>query len=495
MSPEQVRGEPLDKRADIWAFGCVVYEALTASRAFARETVADTLAAILEAEPNWGALPAATPPMVGALVRRCLRKDCARRLHDIADARIEIEEALSGDTDAVSVMPASAVAREASGANPWKLAIPLTVASALLAALAVWVMIPKPPPLIGRFRIDYPAGFTFLRRTVPNVAISPDGDVVFSAGVALWHRSIDELVATRIPGAEEASVPFFSPDGHRLGFWKDDSGTLGFWKDDSGASGHGQINIVSITDGQVNGVPVPLGPAERPYGASWADDGYIYFGQGAGGIWRVPQDRSEEPLPIIDIEEGEQAHGPQLLPGGDWVLFTLATGADWNEAQIVVHSLATGDRKVLGIVGTDARYVSTGHIVYSRGGSLFAMLFDLGRMNVSGGEESINVGGVQQSTAVPERTTPCTPTGASQYAFSPFGALVFMPEAAAANSPVSVGVVGSRRRLPPGAGRSPRVLGSSAVSRRKSYRRSCRRRRRNVSDRDLQHRAGKPSSF
>ena len=321
MSPEQVRGESIDKRADIWAFGCVLYEMLTGRSAFAKETMADTLAAIVDQDPDWNALPNEIPRQVRHLIKRCLRKDSQRRLRDIADARIEIEDSLSGDTDAVSAMLAAPAVVETTRAIPWKLAALMAVASALLAAFGVWITSPSPPEsLIRRFYIDYPPETTFQAAATLGVAISPDGrSVVFNANRRLWLRAIDDLVAAPIRGTEQASVPFFSPDGQQLGFW----------------GGDGQMKSVSIT----GGAPVSLGPApERAFGASWADDGYIYFGQGAGGILRVSENGGD-PQVVVQMEEGEQAHGPQLLPRGEWLLFTLLSGSgSWNAASIVCRS-------------------------------------------------------------------------------------------------------------------------------------------------------------
>ena len=174
------------------------------------------------------------------------------------------------------------------------------------------------------------------------------------------------------------------------------------------------MKSVSIT----GGAPVSLGPApQRAYGASWADDGYIYFGQGAGGIWRVPEDGGD-PKVVVEMEEGEQAHGPQLLPGGEWLLFTLLSGSgSWNDASIVAQPVSGGERKLLVAGGTDGRYVPTGHIVYSLDGNLFAVPFDVDSIEVTGGSVSI-VEEVQQAAAF---------TGAGQYAFSDRGGLVYIP--------------------------------------------------------------------
>ncbi len=282
---------------------------------------------------------------------------------------------------------------------PWKLAAPIAVASVLLGAFGVWITTPSAPEsIVRRFYIDYPPETTFQSESTLGVAISPDGkSVVFNANRQLWLRAIDDPVATPIRGTEDARVPFFSPDGQQLGFRGVD----------------GQMKKVSKT----GGAPVSLGPAPQlPYGASWADDGYIYFGQGAGGIWRV-SDNGGEPQVVVETEEGEQAYGPQLLPGGEWLLLTLASGpGTWDEASIVAQPVSGGDRKVLGIVGTDGRYVPTGHIVYSLAGNLFAVPFDADSIEVTGGPASI-VEGVRQGSL----------TGASQYAFSDRGGLVYMP--------------------------------------------------------------------
>ena len=226
---------------------------------------------------------------------------------------------------------------------PWKLAAPIAVAIALLAAFGVWITIPTPPEpperIVSRFYIDYPPETTFFSFFTLAVAISPDdSSVVFNSDQQLWLRAIDDLVATPIRGTEQASVPFFSPDGQQLGFW----------------GGDGQIKSVSVT----GGAPVPLGRApEQAHVASWADDGYIYFGQGAGGIWRVSENGGDLET-VAEMAEGEQAYGPQLLPGGEWLLYTLLSGSNsWNDASIVAQPVSGGEPKELGIVGTDGRYV------------------------------------------------------------------------------------------------------------------------------------------
>jgi len=407
MSPEQIRGLPLDKRVDIWAFGCVVYETLTAARAFARETVADTLAAILESEPNWGALPGATPPAIGGLVKRCLRKDPARRLHDIADARIEIEEALSGDTDAMSAVLAAPAAAEATRGVSWWLAASLAVASAFLAASGVWVTIPAPESVPWQFHIDYPTGTSFRSTSTLGLAFSPDGkSVVFDANRQLWRQASDGTAATAINGTEGARTPFFSTNGEWLGFWGSD----------------GQMKKVPINGG---GGPQLLGAApQKALGASWADDGYIYFGQG-GGISRIHENGGRTEV-IVASREGERAYGPHLLPGGEWLLFTLWRSGAWDDASIVAQRLSGGEHEQLVDRGTDGRYVrQTGHLIYSVDGDLYAVAFDADSMEVTGDAVPI-IDGVRQSSGE-GYFAGAGQTGATQYAFSDLGGLAYMP--------------------------------------------------------------------
>ncbi len=407
MAPEQVEGsEEIDHRADLFAFGCVLYEMVGGRRSFAGTNVHETLGRIVDKDPEpLAAIDARLPVEVQRIAKKCLAKEPGRRYQGAAELVIDLR-VLEADVESGTAMPlggqpvvAPAVV-ETARTSPWKLAVPLAVASALLAALGVWFTIPSPPEsVITRFYIDYPPETTFLSAATLGVAISPDGkSVVFNANRQLWLRAIDDPVATPIRGTEQARVPFFSPDGRQLGFW----------------GGDGQIKSVSIT----GGAPVSLGPAPvRAYGASWADDGYIYFGQGAGGILRV-SDNGGEPQVVVQMEEGEQAYGPQLLPGGEWLLFTLRSGSSsWNAASIVAQPVSGGERKLLVTGGTDGRYVPTGHIVYSLEGNLFAVPFDANSMEVTGGSVSV-VEEVQQAASY---------TGAGQYAFSDRGDFVYMP--------------------------------------------------------------------
>ncbi len=239
MSPEQVRGQPLDKRADIWAFGCVLYKALVGRRAFNRETVADTLAAIIEAEPDWGALPTTTPALVVALLRRCLRKNPDRRLHDIADARIEIEEALGEGTDAISPMLAAPVAVEMTRGIPWKPAAPMAVAGLVVGSVVtgalVWTLVrpapPPPVPVVRSLLTPSATGPVEVRQDV-NVALTPDGTWLVYVGApdgnrSLYVRSLSGIEATQLTTTGLVPRnPFISPDGNWVGFWSAPPPTL-----------------------------------------------------------------------------------------------------------------------------------------------------------------------------------------------------------------------------------------------------------------------------
>ena len=394
----------VDRRTDIWAFGVLLCEMLTGKRLFVRDSFSETQAAVLRDEIEADSLPPDTPVAVHSLLDRCLDRNQDSRLRDIGEARIALERELGGEQHSGLTTAA------ASTGIPRKLVVAISVASALLAAFAVWITIPSrpepPQPIVSRFQVAYPPETTFRATSTLGVAISPDGKfVVFSADRQLWLRALDDLVATPIRGTEQARSPFFSPDGQQLGFW----------------GGDGQMKSVSVT----GGVPVPLGPApEWAYGASWAADGYIYFGQGAGGIFRVSENGGE-PEAVVEMEGGEQAHGPQLLPGGEWLLFTLRSGSSsWDDASIVAQPISGGEPKVLVAGGTDGRYVPTGHIVYSLDGNLLAVPFDDDSLEVTGGSVSI-VKGVQQATSI---------TGASQYAFSDRGGLVYIPGGGAAGA-------------------------------------------------------------
>ncbi|MDA2928243.1 hypothetical protein MYX78_13620, partial [Acidobacteria bacterium AH-259-G07] len=271
----------------------------------------------------------------------------------------------------------------------------------LIASFLVWNLKPAPPRALMRFALVLPATERLTGRSRNMVAFSPDGKhVVYSANQQLYLRAMDQLEATPIRGTAEGTgrSPFFSPDGQWVGFYAG-----------------GQLKKVSIR----GGAPVTLCEAANPWGASWAADDRIVFGQGPERIFQVPATGgSKELLISVDSAKNEEAHGPQILPGGEAVLFTLRSGGSWDDAQIVVHSLETGERKVLINGGRDGRYVPTGHLVYAREGTLMAVPFDVVRLEVTGGPVP-TVEGVRQAAA--------NLTGAAQFSFSGLGSLVYVP--------------------------------------------------------------------
>ena len=436
MAPEQAKGKPIDKRADVWAFGAVLYEMLTGRRAFVGDDVSDTLAAVLRAEVNLDGLPEETPARLCQVLRSCLQRDLKQRVHDVADVQLAMEGAFE------TTVSASTETTTAATRQVWQRPVPATLIVLLLVAitgLAVWSLTrppPAPPGPVARFPIPLAADqtFSYIGRHV--VAISPDGtNIAYIANQGLWVRPVDQLQATLVRGTEaEARSPFFSPDGQWIGFFA-----------------AGQLKKVSIS----GGAPVTLCAAQNPWGASWGPNDSILFGQGPEGIWQVPG-TAGAPEQLIAVEEGEVAHGPQMLPGGEWVLFTLrpAGTSAWDEAQIVVESVTTGERVVLIEGGRDARYVPTGYLVYVLNGVVLAVGFDLGARQVIGGSVPL-VEGVSYSTISAN-------SGAAHFSLADNGSLVYVPGSAGGGTVVSlvwVGRDGDEERIPapPRAYDRPRV--------------------------------------
>ena len=397
MSPEQARGKLVDKRADIWSFGCVLYEMLTGRRAFTGDDVSDVLASVLAREPDWTLLPPEVSPVVAAYLKRCLYKDRKHRVGDIRDVRLAIEGAF--DTGAPPVAHPVAVAP-----RRWLRAMPVAAAvvgAALLAVVAAWALWPlAEPQAVTRFEHNLASNQVFRSTGRPVMAVSPNGrDFVYNTSRGLYLRSMEATEARLIPGTEaNLTTPFFAPDGQSIGYFQG-----------------GQLKRIGLA----GGAAVVICEATNPFGATWATDNTIFFGQGTG-IMRVSANGGTPEL-VVAATAGEQVHGPQLLPDGDSVLFsvTTASGATrWDLARIVVQSLSTGARKLLVQGGSDARYVPTGHLVYARGDALFAVAFDLDKLDVRGGPIAV-VGEIARSG------DPATTTAAANYGFSETGTLVY----------------------------------------------------------------------
>ena len=369
MSPEQARGEPVDRRADIWAFGVVFYELLTGRRPFEGRTISDTLASVLAREPDLDALPTNTPPAVHRLLRRSLEKEPKKRLRDVAEGVLQLEDGLSAPVEAlpaiVSLQPTLPV---------WQRPVPLLLAGLVLAVisgLAVWSQTrPAPRPVLTP-----PPSMPLDIAEYVNMALTPDGSRVVYRGLVdgqshLFVRPLAALEATPLTGlSANPRYPFISPDGNWVGFFDGDRPAL---------------QRVSIDGGPLVAVAEIRG---FPRGASWGPDNTIIFATGAreSGLLRVPMGGGElEVLTTPDTERGQLDHvWPEILPGGKAVLFTITTTGGLQNAQIAVLSLESGDYDVLVPGGSNPRYVPTGHIVYGVGGTLRAVGFDLDSFTVT----------------------------------------------------------------------------------------------------------------
>jgi Tol biopolymer transport system component len=403
MSPEQVRGQALDKRADIWAFGCVLYEMLTSSPAFASGTTSDTLARVLEREPDWSRLPSETPDAIRRLLRRCLEKDPGLRLRDAGDALLEMHDALAGASE-----------QDAAVGPAWNRSVLLAAVgsvallTALVAALITWNVTAREPRAVGRLSYVLPDGQSFSIPARPLVSIAPDGaSIVYAANSRLNLRTIAEWQAVPIRGTEGSpTTPFFSPDGQTLGYW------------DAAAR---ELRKISIA----GGTAISLAPAPSVYGASWTTDDDILYAL-EDGIWRVAADGGP-PERLASITQDELAYGPRLLPGGKAVLFSvvnrgamLGQSTAWDSAQVVVYSLETGETRSLG-KGSDARVLPTGHLLYAVDTVLYAVPFDRSRLEVTGGPVPV-VDGVQRMVRGSGGQG-----GGANYDVSQQGILVYVP--------------------------------------------------------------------
>jgi serine/threonine-protein kinase len=393
MSPEQAKGRLVDRRSDIWAFGCVFYEMLTGARAFEGDDVTDTMAAILRGEPDWSRIPADVPPPLMRVLKRCMEKDRRQRRHDIGDVRMDIDDAMSAPTG------------QASGGSRfrWSVGGGIAVAVMVLAAAAVagaigWYARPEAPAAVRRFVIPLGPDQRYSSTGRHLLALSPDGShLVYVANNRLYLRRLDQLAATEILGTDTGSgrEPFFSPDGQWIGFWAG-----------------GQLKRISLG----GGAPITLAQIGNPFGASWSADDTILFGD-PQGIWRVPGSGGT-PERVIAIEQGEFAHGPQLLPDGEHVLFSLRKkdAASWEDSVVVAQSLRSGTRTEVLKRAREARYVQTGHLVYTSAGTLLAIRFDPGTRATVGGAVAL----IQN---IPDGGTN---SGASQIVFAANGTMAYV---------------------------------------------------------------------
>ena len=346
MSPEQAKGRVVDKRTDIWAFGCVFYEMLTARRAFDGEDVTDTIAAIVRGEPDWNALPADTPAHIRLLLKRCLEKDRRARIADISVARFLM-------TETITAPPPAALAAPRSRRGP-AIAAAIGLAIGVIVTAMTWRALSPQPQREAPARFVFappPSQPLFLQGNDRDVAIAPDGSfIVYRSGTSaqtqpgLSMRGVNELEPRPLPGTTNGRFPFISPDGRWVGF---QAGT--------------EIRKVAVAGGPTMRITNISG---LPRGASWGEDDYIVLGT-PNGLQRVRADGGElAPLTTIDPNKPEQHVLPHVLPGGKWLVFTSFSGTDYLAARLEALELATGRRKVLLTAGQDAAYVDSGHLVF-----------------------------------------------------------------------------------------------------------------------------------
>ena len=410
MSPEQAKGLPADHRSDVFSFGSVLFEMLTGRQPFQGDTAPDVMASVLVREPDLAWVPQNLNPRLHDLLRRCLEKNPRRRWQAVGDVRAELET--------IAADPHRHAVGAAAGADSrplWRRAVPFLATAVLasgLTGIAAWAGRPSPPPPVARFTIALPEGQQFTSAGRQLVDISPDGaQIVYVANQQLYLRPVSALHPRPITGAGGAGGvldPTFSPDGRFIVFW----------------SGSEQALKRIAVEG---GTAVTLCPTTRPYGVSWHGD-MILVGQGSGGILRVHEEGGTPEL-LITVKPDEQAYGPELLPDGETVMFTLATGATaekWEKSKIITHSLKTGARRVIIDGGSDARYVPTGHLVYARSGVLLATRFDPGRLSTSGSPVAV-VEGIRRSDN--------GQTGAAQFSISNNGAVAYVPGLLSGSSP------------------------------------------------------------
>ena len=395
MAPEQARGKPVDKRADIWSFGALLYEMLSARRAFDGEDISLTLANVMKSEPDWSALPAALPAGVRTMLMRCLSKDPKQRTRDIGDVRLALDGAFEH-------APAGAAA---TGTAPvrfaWLRALPWTVALGAAAA-AVALSIRQPPAApVARFEIE-------LRNLVVGTdaaqaaVLSPDGrSIVYVEGEGstsrLMRRDIDQLTPSLIAGTEQenATTPVFSPDGTAVAFI---------------SRRRNALMKVPLAGG------TPLMLVERPARAvgmtpTWLGNGTIVFSRG-DGLWSVSSERGA-PLQLVKTEL--TAGGPSALPGGRALLFHVG-GLAGDESSLEALVLASGERRKI-VSGRNPLYLPTGHLLFARAdGSLWAAPFDLNRLSITREPTPLSVAVFRQAT-----------NDAPQVSLSANGSLLYVP--------------------------------------------------------------------
>ncbi|MGB8960039.1 MAG: protein kinase [Candidatus Aminicenantales bacterium] len=415
MSPEQAKGRPVDKRTDIWAFGCILYECLTGKGAFQGPTVTETIAAILRSEPDWGSLPADTPVSVRAVLRRCFQKEPKERLRDIGDARFEIEAPTGYSSESAAVPRRFPLVWMAT------VSAIVLIAGIIIGRLLTRPSQPASPLSVVTSTIRLEPGHwlegmrgEMERPTRTAMTISNDGRFVVYSAIEenpgpqakprLYLRRMDQSEAKSIAGTEGGDDPFLSPDNRWVGFWAD-----------------GKLKKVSV-DG---GVPITL--CDLPawfYGANWGRDGIVFADKYDTGLSIVSAEGGKpEILTKLDPKREEYSHRlPSWLPNGKAVLFTVMRHEWDSQPCLALLRLDTHDWRVLLPDAADARYVPTGHLVFLRQGTLMAVRFDLARMEIVGQPVEL-VENVMQAFA---SSSFIGHTGAGQFGISDTGSLIYI---------------------------------------------------------------------
>jgi hypothetical protein len=420
MSPEQARGRPADKRSDIWAFGCVLWEMLTGQRLFHGETVSDTLAAVLRAEIEWETLPAGTSPAIRRLLERCLERDPKRRLRDVGEARIAMEEApaslIAARTDTVAGLASRRAGRGRMAASALA---GVALGALLVAGITTLRRGRSARDSVVRLNVVLPREQALVVSDLPNFALSRDGTQMAyvarkeSGKRALFLRSMGSFETRELAETEGAVTPFFSPDGQWLGY------VVG-----------GRVLKMAVSGGPPQ--PVCERTVSEVGGSAWADDGSILVPTTSGSLMRAAASSGR----CVEIVKPDAARGeilePESLPGSEGILFASLGGFQASQAHIAVLDLKTGKSRVIIPQGTNPHYVEPGFVVFGRSGAILAAPFDPHGLKLLG-----------QPVPVVETVMPDSSSGIEQFAVSRSGVLAYV---AGARAPVKRRIVMADRK-------------------------------------------------